>query len=341
MKKLLFVYRSYKLKPVIKKKRQEAVNNNFCNADFGFLLLTLKYSYNVDFVFGLEEAEDKIISNRYDLVFIDIKELYSSQKIRNGSFFFKRKINKDYLLSLKKKIKVDICFFSSSDGFLINNPIIRDCTEILDPKLIYFPNLLKDRDKYNINTEYKYRLRSTYYGLGYLEVVYHFNSSAFSNYDLKIQNNNLFFSGSESNSSIRKKVIKFLNKDDFLNLNIICDLNKNLKKKLYIEKILSSKINLALSGNQNNITYRHNEILFFKSLMLCDSYFLEFEISNNFSNLEYFCFNSNKQLKDLIFFYLSNENKVKEMSIKLNKEFINFYCPKKYSELITKDLFKV
>jgi hypothetical protein len=75
--------------------------------------------------------------------------------------------------------------------------------------------------------------------------------------------------------------------------------------------------------------------------MLCDSYFLEFEISNNFSNLEYFCFNSNKQLKDLIFFYLSNKNKVKEMSIKLNKEFINFYCPKKHSELITKDLFKV
>jgi hypothetical protein len=341
MKKILFIYRSYKLKPSIKKKRQEAVINNFCNADFGFLLLTLKYNYHVDFIFGLEEAKDLIISNYYDLVFIDIKEIYNNEKIITRSFFFKREVNKNYLLFLRKKIKTDICFFSSSDGFLINNPLIRDCMEILEPKLIYFPNLFKDRDKYNLNNEYKYRLKSTFYGLGYLDIVYHFNSNTFSNFDLSIKKNDLFFSGSVSNSLIRKEVVKFLNQDDFINLNIICDLNKNLKKKIYIEKILSSKINLALSGNLNNITYRHNEILFFKSLMLCDAVFLQFEISNFFTNPEYFCFNSNEELKDLIFFYLSNENKIKEMSFKLNKEFRNFYCPIKQSKIINKDLFNV
>ena len=57
----------------------------------------------------------------------------------------------------------------------------------------------------------------------------------------------------------------------------------------------------------------------------------------NFENY----YSSNQQLKDLIFFYLSNENKVEEMSIKLNKEFINFYCPIKQSKIMNKDLFNV
>ena len=89
----------------------------------------------------------------------------------------------------------------------------------------------------------------------------------------------------------------------------------------------------------NNITYRQNEILFLNSFLLTDYIFAEFKISENFSNLDSFCCKTLDDFKNLIYFYVHFDDEREKISKLLNKEFMNFYSPKKFSEKIYKDLF--
>ena len=66
MKNFLFIYRSHKNKPEQRSKILEAIDNNYCNHDFGFFLLSLKCVANVDFIFGVEELDNYLErSTRY------------------------------------------------------------------------------------------------------------------------------------------------------------------------------------------------------------------------------------------------------------------------------------
>ena len=176
--------------------------------------------------------------------------------------------------------------------------------------------------------------------MGTLDISYDFNFHKFSQPETINfgRNNDIFFSGNFSNSPIRKLVCEFILKE-FKEKRTKIIINEHLTKQDYINNILSSKINLALSGNFNNLTYRHNELLFLNSFLLSDYAFSEFKISENFSNLDSFCFKTTAGLKDLIYFYINFEDQREKVCKDLNTIFKDFYSPKKFSESIYKDLF--
>lgn len=329
MKNFLFIYRSHKNKIEERSKILESIRNNYCNHDFGFFLLSLKCIANVDFVFGVEEL-DYYLEKKYDVIFVDIKAI-----MQDG-------LDKDYLLFFRNKINTNICLFSGMDQIfthLSNNKIKgTEIIDLLQPKLIYFVNLFKDYNIYQLPTNYLDKLRSTFFSLGYSNIKYNFNNYSFENFKSLPKTNDLFFSGGLTVSTLREKILEFVTKN-FSDLKKIIRVNSPLNREEYIINILQSKINLALPGNYNNISYRHNEILFFKSLLLTDSSFKDFEISRYFSELSSFVFNNDSELKNLIYFYSHFDEDREKIVSKLSQQFREFYSPKKQGEKIYNDLF--
>ncbi len=329
MKNFLFIYRSHKNKIEERSKILESIRNNYCNHDFGFFLLSLKCIANVDFVFGVEEL-DYYLEKKYDVIFVDIKAI-----MQDG-------LDKDYLLFFRNKINTNICLFSGMDQIfthLSNNKIKgTEIIDLLQPKLIYFVNLFKDYNIYQLPTNYLDKLRSTFFSLGYSNIKYNFNNYSFENFKSLPKTNDLFFSGGLTVSTLREKILEFVTKN-FSDLKKVIRVNSPLNREEYIINILQSKINLALPGNYNNISYRHNEILFFKSLLLTDSSFKDFEISRYFSELSSFVFNNDSELKNLIYFYSHFDEDREKIVSKLSQEFREFYSPKKQGEKIYNDLF--
>ena len=329
MKNFLFIYRSHKNKIEERSKILESIKNNYCNHDFGFFLLSLKCFANVDFIFGVEEL-DYYLEKKYDVIFVDIKAI-----MQDG-------LDKDYLLFFRNKINTNICLFSGMDQIfthLSNNKIKgAEIIDLLQPKLIYFVNLFKDYNIYKLPNNYLDKLRSTFFSLGYSNIKYNFNNYSFENFKSLPRTNDLFFSGGLTVSTLREKILEFVTKN-FSDLKKIIRVNSPLNREEYIINILQSKINLALPGNYNNISYRHNEILFFKSLLLTDSSFKDFEISRYFSELSSFVFNNDSELKNLIYFYSHFDEDRENIVSKLNQQFREFYSPKKQGEKIYNDLF--
>lgn len=329
MKNFLFIYRSHKNKIEERSKILESIRNNYCNHDFGFFLLSLKCIANVDFIFGVEEL-DYYLEKKYDVIFVDIKAI-----MQDG-------LDKDYLLFFRNKINTNICLFSGMDQIfthLSNNKIKgTEIIDLLQPKLIYFVNLFKDYNIYQLPTNYLDKLRSTFFSLGYSNIKYNFNNYSFENFKSLPKTNDLFFSGGLTVSTLREKILEFVTKN-FSDLKKIIRVNSPLNREEYIINILQSKINLALPGNYNNISYRHNEILFFKSLLLTDSSFKDFEISRYFSELSSFVFNNDSELKNLIYFYSHFDEDREKIVSKLSQQFREFYSPKKQGEKIYNDLF--
>lgn len=329
MKNFLFIYRSHKNKIEERSKILESIRNNYCNHDFGFFLLSLKCIANVDFIFGVEEL-DYYLEKKYDVIFVDIKAI-----MQDG-------LDKDYLLFFRNKINTNICLFSGMDQIfthLSNNKIKgTEIIDLLQPKLIYFVNLFKDYNIYQLPTNYLDKLRSTFFSLGYSNIKYNFNNYSFENFKSLPKTNDLFFSGGLTVSTLREKILEFVTKN-FSDLKKIIRVNSPLNREEYIINILQSKINLALPGNYNNISYRHNEILFFKSLLLTDSSFKDFEISKYFSELSSFVFNNDSELKNLIYFYSHFDEDREKIVSKLSQQFREFYSPKKQGEKIYNDLF--
>jgi hypothetical protein len=329
MKKFLFIYRSHKNNPEQRSKILKSIENNYCNHDFGFFLLSLKCIANVDFIFGVEEL-DNYLEKKYDVIFVDIKAI-----MQDG-------LDKDYLLSFRKKISTNICLFSGMDQIfthLKNSKVSgAEIIDLLQPKLIYFVNLFKDYNIYQLSPNNLDRLRSTFFSLGYSNIKYDLKDHSFENFSSVPKINDLFFSGGLTVSTLREKILEIVNKN-FSDLKKIIRVNSHLSRDEYIMHILQSKINLALPGNYNNISYRHNEIIFLKSLLLTDSSFKNFEISKYFSELNSFVFNNEKELINLVYFYSHFDEDREKVVLRLNKEFTDFYSPKKQGEKIFNDLF--
>jgi hypothetical protein len=72
--------------------------------------------------------------------------------------------------------------------------------------------------------------------------------------------------------------------------------------------------------------------------LLTDYTFSEFKISENFLNLDSFCFKTVADLKNLIYFYINFDDEREKVCKDLNIIFKDFYSPKKFSEIIYKDL---
>ena len=329
MKKFLFIYRSHKNNTEQRSKILKSIENNYCNHDFGFFLLSLKCIANVDFIFGVEEL-DNYLEKKYDVIFVDIKAI-----MQDG-------LDKEYLLSFRKKINTNICIFSGMDQIfthLKNSKVSgAEIIDLLQPKLIYFVNLFKDYNIYQLSPNNLDRLRSTFFSLGYSNIKYDLKNHSFENFSSVPKINDLFFSGGLTVSTLREKILGIVNKN-FSDLKKIIRVNSHLSRDEYIMHILQSKINLALPGNYNNISYRHNEIIFLKSLLLTDSSFENFEISKYFSELNSFIFNNEKELNNLVYFYSHFDEDREKVVIRLNQQFTDFYSPKKQGEKIFNDLF--
>ena len=326
MKNFLFINETFNKKIINKSNFINAYNNDLCMHSYGFFILSLKCIGNVEIAMGLDEAMKKISKNekKYNMIFLDIKSLIFDPP----DFFIKFC---DYIKTeqICLCVNTDNIFSRSLDFYKLKIPNLR---------YIYVVNLLKDFDKYNIPQNLKEKLRITYYGFGLLEIKYDFDLNQLINIPNNFEKeNDIFFSGSISTSPNRRILLEFIEKE-FKNFKKKILINKNLGNQEYIKNIFSSKINLAPSGNLNNITYRHNEILFLNSFLLTDYTFAEFKISENFSNLDSFCYKTLEDFKNLTYFYLNFEDEREKVSKLLFKEFMTFYSPKKFSEKLSQDL---
>ena len=241
------------------------------------------------------------------------------------------------MLFLKKNIKSTICLYLGIDKI---KPKHETYLDILEPKLIYVPNLYKDYDLYQFKNKNLDKFRETFLGLGFLNINYNLNNYSFDNFKSLPKSNDIFFSGSLSGNSsqFRSKVLEYIDKN-FLDLKKKIIKNNHLNKENYIVNILKTKINIALMGNNQNLSYRHNEILFLNSFLLTDSTFKNFKISENYSALDSITFNNEIKLKDLIYFYTRFDDERVKLTLRLSMEFKDFYCPKKQGEKIYADLF--
>jgi hypothetical protein len=333
MKNFLFICRSKDSKPHLESHMLTSFKNNYCNFDFGFFLLSLKCIGNVDCLIwrvpgkkksqGVEDHEiNKQLEKKYDAIIIDIKAF--------------KTFSKNILLFLKKN-KPTICLYLGIDQILPKHEILID---ILEPKLIYVPNLYKDYNLYRFKNKNLDKFRETFLGLGFLNINYNLNNYSFDNFKSLPKNNDIYFSGnlSGNSSEFRSKCLEYINKN-FLDLKKKIIINSHLDKENYIINILKTKINIALMGNFQNLTYRHNEILFLNSFLLTDSSFNNFKISENYSALDSITFNNDIRLKELIYFYSTFDNERDKLTLRLSREFKDFYCPKKQGEKIYADLF--
>ena len=309
--------------------------NNYCNYDFGFFLLSLKCIGNVDY-FLLQKPEKKkksqevgeqeinnLLEKKYDAIIIDIKVFEDCHKTIS--------------LLLKKKNKPIICLYFGLDKIL---PWYEIFIDIVQPKLIYVTNLYKDYNLYRFKNKNLDKLRETFLGLGLLNINYNLNNYSFDNFKSLPKSNDIYFSGnlSGNSSGFRSKCLEYINKN-FLDLKKQIIINNHLDNENYIINILKTKINIALMGNSQNLTYRHNEILFLNSFLLTDSTFKNFKISENYSALDSITFNNEIRLKELIYFYSRSDNERDKLTLRLSAEFKEFYCPKKQGEKIYRDLF--
>ncbi len=107
----------------------------------------------------------------------------------------------------------------------------------------------------------------------------------------------------------------------------------------YINATRQAKINLVLSGNQNNMTYRFYEVLYLKAFFLIDSGILNYQLSDNFENKESFVFENLDQLYSLINFYLKYDDEREFLLSTLLKSFEKIYNPQKHGKEIFDLLF--
>jgi|688.fasta_scaffold464192_1 hypothetical protein len=320
MKNFLFIYKPYKHKPSFARKVVESVNNNYCNYDFGFLYLSLKCIGNVDFVLGIENLES-YLEKKYDSIFIDYKSIAH--------------LGSDDLIFLRKKIKTSICLFVAFDHQVMLNENFDKCLNLLDVKLIYHTHLFKDYGMYKLSSNNLDKLRLIFHGLGFLDIKYDLNNYSFESFALQPKTNDIFFAGTihPYSTCVRGPIIEYCI-NNFFDLKKIIINKPSLKKDEFINHILKSKINLALAGHLNAVSYRHLEILFLNSFLLSDITYQKFEISTYYSNLDAVTFKNEKELNDLIYFYLKSDKQREKITLELNKQFRKFYSPKIQSKKI-------
>ncbi len=320
---------------IIKKKHiknydfNEILNKNLCKLDIGFLLISLKTFASVDIITLKDFAENKH-KKEYNHIFIDAKiQLEDDAKI--------------FLPYLIKKVNSKVSIFCAYDGALINENVFF-YEKFLDVSNYFVPNLLKNYDMYNLSKSIKDKLHPTHYGLGFINIPYNFKKKSFIDeiFDTAYLTD-VFFSGIKSKTKeTRNKVIDYIQHNKQINKKVINYYEEKDKKQFelkpdrYAELTKRSKINLVLSGNLNNITYRLYEVLFLKSFFLIDSYYLNYKISEHFENNSEFVFRNLDELGKKIEYYIENYDEANLVRSKQTESFKKFYDPEKHGLSIQK-----
>jgi len=312
--KILFIYREKHFK---NHNFKNIFDKNFCKLDFGFFLLSLKTISNVT-TLSLKEYLFQQQIEAYDHVIIDIK---------NGLDFPSAK----FLPLLAKKIKCQTSLFISFDR-PFNHFDIVDYEKYLDIKSLIIPNLLIDFERYRLPSNLNNKIFSTYYGLGFLEIEYSFLEKKFLINEIECKKDiSVFYSGLKTNNKlIRNEIIKnLMGEDSIKNKKIIYSEEKDKVKNIlsiknYIEHTNKSKINLVLSGNQDNISYRFYEMLVLKNFFLIDYNFLNYKVSEKFQTSLDFVFQNSDDLNDKINYFLNNSYELKKLKKNKILYLVNF-----------------
>ena len=315
-------------------KYRNIFENNLCNLDFGFFLLSLKTFAKVDILTFKDILKNNFTYN-YNYAFIDAK-IRMDYPLKVLTSVFKNKIesNASIWLSYDRLIKPqDVIYFERS----------------LNIDYYFIPNLLKDIGKYELPHQLEKKIHTTFHGLGFLNTPYDLKNNYFpiikTNKDYKY---NIFYNGtSYGTNTIRSKASNFVkNLKNIDNINVNCYLRQDalwrkhrLNPNEYINATKQAKINLVLSGNHNNQTYRLLEVLYLKSFFLIDSEILNYKISDSFKNKESFVFENLEQLYSLINFYLKHDDEREFLLSTLLKNFEKIYNPQKHRKEIFDLLF--
>jgi hypothetical protein len=306
--------------------------NNLCNLDFGFFLLSLKTFAKVDML-TFKDILKNDFTYDYNYVFMDAKIRISYPLEVLASVF-------------KNKIKSNVSIYLGYDRLIVPQDVI-DLERSFNVDYYFIPNLLKDIEKYELPHQLEKKIHNTFHGLGFLNIPYDLKNNHFpiikTNKDYKF---NIFYNGtSYGTNTTRSKVSNFANNLKYINnINVNCypkqDAHRHrLSPNEYINATRQAKINLVLSGNHNNMTYRFYEVLYLKAFFLIDSGILNYQISDNFENKESFVFENLEQLYTLINFYLKYDDEREFLLTTLLKSFEKIYNPQKHGKEIFNLLF--
>lgn len=294
--------------------------------DFGFFLTSLKTFAKINLV-SLGQFLSNNINYNYQHVIIDAKIRIDYSE-------------NDFLPLLKAKIKTPVSLFLAYDRPFNFYDVI-GFENFLNIKYYFIPNLLLDLKKYNLPVNLENKIILTYYGLGFLDITYDdLNNSFLIDNNKKREMNSIFFSGTvNKNREYRFQIIEYLEKIEFNNKKIISyDANDSEKIKLsqteYINESISSKINIVLCGNQNNISYRLFEMAVLNTFFLVDHYFLNYYISSQFKNVGDFTFKNIEELDFKINTLLKDNLFYESIKSEQANIFKKLYCPKTHGKYI-------
>jgi len=313
-------------------KIKNIFENNLCNLDFGFFLLSLKTFAKVEML-TVEDILKNDFTYDYNYAFIDakIRMTYPLEVLTNV---------------FKNKIKSNVSIYLGYDRLIVPQDVI-DFERSLNVDYYFIPNLLKDIGKYELPHQLEKKIHITFHGLGILNIPYDLKNNHFpiikTNKDCKF---NIFYSGRNyGTNTTRTKVSSFVKNLKYINnINVNCYTKQeahkhSLSPNEYINATRQAKINLVLSGNQNNMTYRFYEVLYLKAFFLIDSGILNYQLSDNFENKESFVFENLDQLYSLINFYLKYDDEREFLLSTLLKNFEKIYNPQKHRKEIFDLLF--
>ena len=313
-------------------KIKNIFENNLCNLDFGFFLLSLKTFAKVEML-TVEDILKNDFTYDYNYAFIDakIRMTYPLEVLTNV---------------FKNKIKSNVSIYLGYDRLIVPQDII-DFERSFNVDYYFITNLLKDIGKYKLSHQLEKKIHITFHGLGFLNIPYDLKNNHFpiikTNKDYKF---NIFYSGKiYGTNTTRAKVLSFVKNLKYINnINVNCyskqDAHKHsLSPNEYINATRQAKINLVLRGNQNSIPYRFYEVLYLKAFFLIDSGILNYQLSNNFENKESFVFENLEQLYSLINFYLKHDDEREFLLSTLLKSFEKIYNPQKHGKEIFDLLF--
>jgi len=299
--------------------------NNLCNYDFGFFLLSLKTFAKVNLL-TFKNVLEKNFTYDYDYAIIDVK------------------LTMDYPLEtlmdvFKNKIKSNVSIYVSFDRPFTQQDII-GFEHCLNVDYYFITNLLKDIGKYGLSHQFEKKICSTFHGIGFIKSPYNLKNNTFApikrNEDYKF---NIFYNGTcygkKTNRYQFSNFVKNLKNID--NINVKCYSREEWHKHRlspteYANATKQAKINLVLHGFANNMAYRFYEVLYLKTFFLVDSTILNYQISDNFEEKESFVFENSEQLYTFINFYLKYDDEREKLLLKLIKNFEKIYSPQKHGK---------
>lgn len=342
MKNILFISRDFlhkgnsKQAELYQQEHINIINNSWMNTGNGFFYNALKTIGKLSISFGIMNTVNLLKKSRFDLLVFELK------------FFIYCKPSEKFI-KLIKALDYPVILLLGYDGNFSKIISLGKLDEIFKFNSIYIPNLYKNVQKYNLPEYLTNKLKITHYGLGNQDLVYNIEDNKIENVvfpHLIEKKYDLFFAGSTSEDKfLRNSFLNDVNKDSRIkefktSIEVFPSSYKvqNIDKEEFVKRMKQSNASLDLSGSQDNITMRFNEILLNNELPLVDKGFKNYWVSTYYEKfINLICFENLNHFFDLLKKYQNDEFR-KLYTTELKKVWANYYDPKKHGEEIRENL---